>query len=268
MKKLFLSATLVLISLAVVLGMQSCGTKPIDTKKLEGYWVLDQLDGVQAKDAFKGPMPTLEFNFADSLVAGSAGCNRYFGKFEITKENVFSAPNLVSTMMMCDFENKEDEFMKTMSSKPVIGFDKEGALIFSDKDSKVVLRFVLGEKPAETQAMEPITIDALMGSWTMTTLAGETAKKSGQDLFIEFAADSTVTGNAGCNNFRSKVDFGADNQLTFAPVVSTKMACPELDQETMFLTLLQNPVQVAIDGDALAFLQDGKTIAEFTKNNK
>lgn len=265
MKRLFISATVLVVALAAVLGLQGCKT-PIDKSKLEGYWVLTQLNGEATSDIFKGSVPTLEFNFADSVVLGSAGCNRYLGKFQITANNEFFAPNLALGMKMCLFENKESEFVKALTDSPVMSLGNDGVLTFK-KGEQVTLQFVLGQKDEKIE-LEPVTLDALSGKWTLVSM-GETSIK---DLFkeqipyIEFSADGNATGNSGCNNFRSKVELGAENMLTFAPLMSTKMACPGLEGENMFSILLQTPVQAVVVENTLTFIKDGVSVLEFKKN--
>lgn len=63
------------------------------------------------------------------------------------------------------------------------------------------------------------------------------------DQFVAFKTGGEVIGHGGCNRF-----FGTYNQegdaLTFGPLASTKMACPNLQQEQAFLSALQSARQI------------------------
>ncbi|NDV68103.1 META domain-containing protein [Dysgonomonas sp. 25] len=265
MKKLFFSATILVATLTMILGMQSC-TTPIDKTKLEGYWVLTQLNGEDAKEAFKGPIPTLEFNFADSTIAGSGSCNRYFGKFFIDAENKLVTPPLASTMKMCIHANKEGDFLKALGDTATMSVEN-GVLTFT-KNNKVSLQFVQGEKEVAQKEMQPVTMENLAGKWNLVSIGEVNVSEMFKDKtpFVEISAEGAVTGNAGCNNFRSKVDITNNNTLTFGPAISTKMACPNMDGETLFLSFLSNPIEATIDGDALSFSQGGSIVLVFTKS--
>ena len=59
------------------------------------------------------------------------------------------------------------------------------------------------------------------------------------EQFVAFKANGEVIGHGGCNRF-----FGSytqeGNTLTFGPLASTKMACPNLKQEQEFMSALQS----------------------------
>ena len=76
----------------------------------------------------------------------------------------------------------------------------------------------------------------------LATLVGsEWAPEDGGEVeqFVAFKADGEVIGHGGCNRF-----FGSytqeGNTLTFGPLASTKMACPNLKQEQEFMSALQS----------------------------
>jgi heat shock protein HslJ len=59
-------------------------------------------------------------------------------------------------------------------------------------------------------------------------------------LTAQFAADGTLSGFGGCNNFSGTYQAGTDGKLTVGPLATTAMACAQgSDQETAYLTALQ-----------------------------
>lgn len=245
---------------AVAFIIQSCSsTKPIDKAQLEGNWVLKTLQGEDAKSVFAGDLPSIGFDFSKNSVFGSGGCNRYTGAFTLTEKNEFSAPKLASTMRACIQANKEPQFLTALSTPNLaISLDK-GLLTFS-QNKKVLLQF---EKGAEKAAL---TAETLAGKWNLTSIAGGDLSTlfTTKQPTMEITADGKVTGNAGCNNYRSTYTLDG-NTVTFGPVMSTKMACPDLKGEQLFTSLLTTPLQAALDGNKLTLSKDGNVALELTK---
>lgn len=265
MKRMFKSATLLFAVIAIAFGLESCGSvKSIDKAKLEGYWVLKSLKGEDAKTAFTGAQPSLEFNFGTNMIAGSGGCNRYSGGFTLTDQNLFSAPKLASTMMACMDANKEPQFFTALST-PNLKVSLDNGLLTFSQDKTVVLQFEKGEAPAKT-GVSVVTAEALTGKWILSSIdGGDMASLFGEKIpTMEVAADGKVFGNAGCNNYRTTYKLDG-NTVTFGPVAGTKMACPFLTGEGLFTSQLSAPLQTTMNGDKLTFLKAGKVVLEFQK---
>lgn len=262
MKTLFKTATLFVASISILFSMGSCSsTKPLDKAQLSGYWVLKTLDGTDAKTAFEGPMPSIEFNFESNQINGSAGCNRYFGSFTLSEKNEFAANKLGSTLMACAHKNDESKFLETLETPATLIIDKDGVLNFN-KGNKTLLQFKKGE---DLTSAEPVTVDQLIGNWTLKSIAdGDMKTLFGErPATIKFAADNTVNGYGGCNQYRGTYTLD-NNTISFGPLASTRMACPN-EGENKYLPILSLPVQVKIDGETLSFVQNGSVVLEFSK---
>lgn len=266
MKRILKSVMLLVVVITMGFGLQNCtSTKPIDKSKLSGYWVLKSLNNEDAKIAFKGPIPSLEFDFEKSAIYGSGGCNRYTGGFTLNDKNEFSAPHLASTMMMCVHENKEGDFLAALSTPSlIVTLENDNALVFS-LGKKRLLEFEKGEQP-QASGVQALSAEALVGAWTLTSINGEDVAKlfSDKKPSIEFDADGKVFGNGGCNSYRGTFKL-EENTLSFGPLMSTKMACPSLEGEGKFMQLLASPVQATINGETLTFLKDGNVVLEFKR---
>lgn len=212
----------------------------------------------------KGPIPSLEFNRTDAMVAGNAGCNRYFGKYAIDKDNKFVAANIGSTLMACAFENQEGDFLKALSESPVIAFNEAGNLTFT-KDNVVLLSFAKGEAPAPI-VETPVTQENLVGKWILKSMGSEdlAALFAEKVPTLEIDAEGMAVGNSGCNNYRTKFILEG-NVLAFGPLMGTKMACPHLEGEGKYTALLNGALTATIVNDVLTFAKDGQTVLEFTK---
>lgn len=269
MKCFIKSAALMLAVLALAFAAQSCSSvKPVEKAQLEdGFWVLKSMKGENVETAFTGKRPDLKFDFSKNMVSGNGGCNGYGGDFTLNEQNLFSAPNLVSTMMACMDASKEPEFFKTLSSPNlVVSLTKEGVLTFSEGDN-VVLEFEKSQTPATSAKADIVNAENLAGKWTLTSIEGEdmTALFPDKPATMEITADGKVFGNAGCNNYRSTYTL-EENTITFGPAMATKMACPGLKGETTFLSKLSSPLQAGLNGDKLTLFTAGNVVLELTKD--
>ena len=108
MTRIFAAATL-------LFAMTACGGSSQKELPLEGTtWKLAGMESIPAsavdaeEDAF-----TLEFNAADTLVAGRTNCNRFFGKYELTGKSLKMGP-LGMTRMACPDMQYEDSFVRML----------------------------------------------------------------------------------------------------------------------------------------------------------
>ncbi|MDR0824431.1 MAG: META domain-containing protein [Prevotella sp.] len=252
--------------------MQNCSSvkpivKPVEKAQLEnGTWVLKSLKGKDAKTVFTGKTPNLKFDFSNNLLSGFSGCNRYTGNFTLNEQNVFSAPNLVTTMMACLPGNKEPLFVAALSTPDlVVSLTKEKVLTFTEGKS-VVLEFVKTDALAASVPATIVNVENLTGKWELISIAGGdlAALFTNQAPTMEISAEGRVFGNAGCNRYNAPYTLDG-NTMTFGAVVATKMACPNLKGEELFTSLLSAPLQTGLNGDRLAFYKDGNIVLEFTK---
>jgi heat shock protein HslJ/uncharacterized membrane protein len=74
------------------------------------------------------------------------------------------------------------------------------------------------------------------------------------------ASDNRVMGHGGCNSFSGKVEVKGSN-ITFGPLVSTKMACPGLSVETDFLNLLsESALTYQLESGALHLFKESQEV--------
>ena len=265
------ASTLFVVALFVAFTMQSCDKPKVVTQaELEGFWVLKTLNGKEAKTVFAGAIPTLEFNFADSLVYGTSGCNRYTGPFSY-KEGIFTAPNLAGTKMLCTEDNEEPQFLLALTNGDNILSIVNGVLTFTN-GGKVTLEFEKGTPEVVDQPATPSSA-SLTGTWSLKNIAGvEASSKFGESipsLVFDFA-NNRLSGNSGCNNFTASFTLVDGGKLATGAIMGTKMACPNLEGEAEFLqalsdtTLLtlpnENVLQIAKNGTVLLELE--KQVAE------
>lgn len=265
-KNLIKVATLCLVAFVAAFSLQSCNeVKPVPQADLEGFWKLKSLNGHAADSVFEGAVPTLVFNFTDSLVSGTGGCNGYTGKFSYEK-GLFNAPNIEATRMLCTEKNLEPEFFIALANKNNKLAVANGELTFTFED-KPTLVFEKTEAPKE--AVKMVADSTTMGGvWTLKTIDGADAKikfpTALPSLVFDFA-QNRVSGSDGCNNLGAT--FTLNNyQLILGTIISTRMACENMDAVNQFTQAIADTSIVTIPNEnVLQIAKNGAVILEFEK---
>lgn len=268
MKRLtFLS--LILIATSTLLTLQSCKTSSINTNNnyalgqmdpdktpnIDGFWILKSLNNQASKDIFQGELPTMRVNLADTTINGYAGCNRYNGSFNYSG-GIFSAPHLVSTRMMCMSDNQEAQYLSMLAKSNKISI-VDGILTFTNNGRSVA------------QFTEGVDKAFLEGKWVLESMEG-------QDLNILFLTSENIptlefhpeedgiTGNAGCNKYRTSYKVN-EQYITIEPIMSTRMACPNLEGENIFKNMMMGISKLVTTEKHLTFYKDGSQTLRFKK---
>ena len=140
MKKIFAASVL-------LLAMTACGGSQKKDLPLEGtQWKLAKMESIPAKsiDA-EADYFTLQFNAADTMVAGRTNCNRFFGKYEL-KGQKLEFENLGMTRMACPEMEYEDAFVKMLDD--VDRYEIKGSELKLYDDQKMLAVFKAAEKEA------------------------------------------------------------------------------------------------------------------------
>lgn len=100
--------------------------------------------------------------------------------------------------------------------------------------------------------------------WQLVQLEGRSVEaKPGAYTLILDAADGHVSGTGACNRLMGSYATGERRALKIGPLATTKMACPDLDQEQQFLRALESTTHYDMDGPMLLLLSDGELRAVF-----
>lgn len=261
-------AALCFVALIAVFSIQSCKeVKSVPQADLEGFWILKSLNGKDVSTLFEGAVPTLEFNFKDSLVSGTGGCNHYSGKFSYTN-GLFNAPNLAVTKMLCAENNAEPEFIIGLTNKNNELSIVNGILTIT-YEGKPVLEFLKSDAPASAATMEPNATN-LTGMWTLKTIDGidaNTKFASGKPSITFDFESSKVYGSDGCNNYNATFSLNKYN-LVVGPIMSTRMACDNMEGVAQYTQAIADSSVISIpNNDILQLAKNGTILLEFEKSN-
>ena len=217
MKKVFVS----LCMAATLMGMSSCAS----TKMFAVVPAPNQ------------EFPFIGFDTKTGKVYGNSGCNRMMGSFDVNaKPGTIDLGALGSTRMACPDMTVEKNVLSALGQVKkykVLG-ENNMALYGSSKRPLIVL-----------QKKEPaVKLSELNGKWMISQAGGE-AIPSGMEKqpFIEFnISEKRLHGNAGCNiiNGGFQVDKVNPMSISFPQVISTMMACPDMEVESRVLNSAQS----------------------------
>lgn len=101
--------------------------------------------------------------------------------------------------------------------------------------------------------------DALSASitdkyWKLVALDDEPIIAPADSKEIHFtllSEENSIRGFAGCNGFGGGYTLGSNDQIAFSQLISTKMACPNLDTENKFMKALEATLSFRTEGNEL-----------------
>ncbi len=102
--------------------------------------------------------------------------------------------------------------------------------------------------------------------WELKELKGESideAKRPQFALLLMPGQPGHVSGKGGCNRISGSFELNGTNGLKFGAIASTKMACPDMEQEAIFLKSLSEVNQWKIVNNELHLMLNGSSIAIF-----
>jgi len=262
MKNIFLSIAV----LTSIICMNSCkNTKPAASASsvtnnnaggsellFQSIWKLTEVKGKMVGSESKA---NLAFTPGQvSTVAGSTGCNRITGTFELSGDHVIKFSPLATTRMAC-----MDEMVSTVESNFLAALSKadhwsivNNELLLKNGDSTIAK--LMAQKPVSKEQAK------LNGSWELNYLSGSKIALNGlfpgkkPTLIFKFPAPE-VSGNGGCNGFSAKVTVDG-NKISFGDALSTMMAC-EGNGEPVFFKTLKTITSYNITGDTTLTLIAG-----------
>ena len=131
--------------------MAACGSAGQD-KKLEGTtWKLAKMEAIPAAAVGKeADFFTLEFNAADTMVAGRTNCNRFFGKYE-KQDGKLEFGNLGMTRMACPDMQYEDAFVRMLDEVDRYEIVGSELKLYDDKTLLAGFRAAAPEASAEAE---------------------------------------------------------------------------------------------------------------------
>jgi len=190
--------------------------------------------------------PTMTFA-AGGTVSGSGGCNQYSGSFRTDGDRI-AFGQVSSTLMGCEGQRglQEAAFLSAVQGAATWRLADDGNLVLGG-----AVEIVAGSGVAEGPPGDEPVADLAGTSWTLAEMGG-TADFAHVVPTLEFGADGTVSGFAGCNTFRGPYTLTGDG-LTLGPLATTRIGCqrPASAVEAEYLAALAATTSAASDGGQL-----------------
>lgn len=163
--------------------------------------------------------------------------------------------------MQTRYEGKSRQIFET---KGPFTWDNKGAVITIDDtqyqvgENQLIRLDRSGNRITGDLASKYILMKASAGpegiSWRMIEAAGQPVASDSLNPPSWFRLDATdkrVSGNGGCNTIGGSYELKEMNRIAFEGVISTMMACPEMQNESMMLRALQLADHYYLGNDTL-----------------
>lgn len=196
----------------------------------------------------------------DGTVTGSTGCNSYGGNYVVgtlPDANQVTFSNMYQTEMACMEDGvmaQESAYLNALASatgiinqtadKLVIGYGDNQQLVFER-------RYMLDDTAWQLVAQSAQSVTSAVDG----------------DITLTFGADMGASGSGGCNRYNTQYTL-TGGQITFSPVVSTRMACVDEAmnaQEMAFFSALEAGNYILITGDTLILYSGESTVLTFER---
>jgi heat shock protein HslJ len=207
-----------------------------------------QLDTLRGQPLLEGT--TLTAVFDESMVHGTAGCNRYGGSYTLRNEGL-EISELENNEEAClepeGIMQQEGTYLETL--RAVRGYDVNGGeLALTDEAGETILAF----SPYRLAGTE----------WEMEELDGR-EPPGGVRPTLEFG-DADIGGFAGCNTYSGQYAVEHAARLLIGNLVWTEMACLEpegvMDFEARYLEVLQTVTAYDLGGSGRLLLRAGEGV--------
>jgi len=101
-------------------------------------------------------------------------------------------------------------------------------------------------------------------TWYLQDESGDAIGFNGQPISLKFRNENGlhINGFAGCNNYNSTVEIMPDN-IKFGNIMTTMMACPEMESEQAYLQLLNLANGYEVSANEFRLYQDKILLIRF-----
>ena len=228
-------------------------------KILYGEWTVANVNGtaVPSDDRPYVVFDTTSVNPFQLRVYADNGCNTLNGDMAVTPGgDMRKVSDFLSTMKYC--ADAPYEIGINMAFETVTSFNIE-------KIGNDYLLYMKNSAGKPLMILRKSDISFINGAWQVTGLGNESiSEESGMKLVID-VPELKVHGNTGCNILNGSifVDPDKQNSLQFKNLATTRMMCPDIENEQKFLVALEQVETVVPGADAsTALLKDahGQTL--------
>lgn len=225
---------------------KSFSAKDLEEGVVTGDWTIEEVNGVKAVGE---ATPYLKFVPSEKKVYGNNGCNTINASYTyVPAEHKLSFSNVLSTMRMCNIEGITDSDINTaLAQVRTYSWDHNGDeyyMHFFNSHGKEVMK-VMHQN-----------FDFLNGEWHVVAIEDEDIDEPDMNLVID-VDEGKIHGNTGCNilNGAMDIDMETVNTINFRDIVTTRMACPNPENQTRLIVALEDAAHATpVDANTVLLL--------------
>lgn len=220
--------------------------KDLEEGTVTGDWTIEEVNG---KPAVGETTPYLKMVPAEKRMYGNNGCNTINATYVYNQaEHSISFRDILSTMRMCGTEGITDaEINAALDATRTYTWDHEG--------DEYYLHF-FNAAGQEVMKLMHQNFDFLNGTWNVSAIENDSIDDPDMKIVIDID-QGKIHGNTGCNIFNGMVDIDMEtvNTINFHNIMTTKMACPNPENQTRLIVALEDAAHARpIDADTVELL--------------
>lgn len=208
-------------------------TKPSSIKltydNINGEWIVFSTNN---KTTSGDDRPYVIFDEKTKQIYANNGCNTLNGNYSINGDKI-TIMNLLSTQRYCTSTDAPLEYDINNA------FNNVKRISISEKGNEFYMSF-LSEANQTLMVLRKANIDFISGIWKITKVNNTHCKNKNLELALDLT-DMKLHGNVGCNTVNGDIllDASKPNSIMFLDLISTRMACPDLELESEILIALE-----------------------------
>ena len=225
-------------------------------------WQLSYFIDQEGKETAITPGSHINAIFSNQKLNGFAGCNGYFGSYQITRNQELSLNGPIgTTMKSCSsvIDAQEQKYLKLLTKAVKFRIEKDD-LILLDQIQNPIVKF----SAVKSTGLENT-------SWRATGInngRGGVVSDNNTHLTSVRFENGKIQGKAACNQYSASYTL-QEQQISIGPVQTTRKFCSEegvMEQEAQFLDALSLVSRYELMADRLNFRdQNGSLLASFEK---
>lgn len=205
--------------------------KDLEQGVVTGDWTIEEVNGIKAVGE---ATPYLKFVTSEKRVYGNNGCNTINARYSYDPaEHKISFSDVLSTMRMCNVTGITDvDINAALANTVSYKWDHNGDeyfMYFFNSAGNQVLRLMHQN------------FDFLNGEWHVSAIENEPIDDPDMNLVID-VDEGKIHGNTGCNILNGTLDIDMEtvNTISFHDIVTTRMACPNPENQTRLIVALED----------------------------
>jgi len=206
-----------------------------------------------------GIKPVTALFDSSGKLSGSGGCNQYSAAYSVSGTSITISQS-ATTLMACEESVMQQESMYLADLTKASSYSNTpgDTLTFYDASGAVILVY---KRPADGVGAQP----QIVGVWDLFSYnngkGGIQTVIIGSVTTADFRTDGTLSGSGGCNQYSATYTVSGSAGITISQPITTLMACENnlMQQETQYLSLLQQAAKYEISGDQLTLFDSSGT---------